>query len=134
MSPDILIATEKENDLLELLLSTESYQLVMRTSGQDVLAYLREHTPSLLIVDAHLPDLGGINITRRVRRVSRLADIPVLLIVSARATNTLQEAQEAGASEIVTKPLTGKDIRAMVARLLGKQTLSGNIGAFRDAI
>ena len=57
--------------------------------------------------------------------MSRLARIPVLLLVSAKDTNTLQDAQRANADEIITKPLTGKDIRAIVAGLLGKRTLSG---------
>lgn len=124
MNHDILVATEKENDLLELLLSTENYQLVFKESGKEVLEYLRGNTPALLILDAHLSDLGGINITHRVKRISRLAAVPVLLIVSARATGILQDAQLAPAEEIVTKPLAGKDIRAIVARLLGRQTLS----------
>lgn len=124
MNRDILVATEKENDLLELLLSSENHQVILKESGKDVLEYLQSHTPTLLILDAHLSDLGGINITHRVKRVSRLKAVPILLIVSARATQTLLEAQLAPAEMIVTKPLTGKDIRAMVARLLGRQTLS----------
>lgn len=125
MSHDILVATERENDLLELLLSTENYRIVLKDTGKEVLEYLRGNTPSLLVLDAHLSDLGGINITHRVKRVSRLAAVPVLLIVSARATGVLQDAQLAPADEVVTKPLAGKDIRAIVARLLGHQTLSG---------
>ncbi len=132
MNHDILIATEKENDLLELLLSTGTYQVILRESGQEVLAYLKENTPALLILDAHLPDLSGIGITSRVKRIARLASVPVLLLVSAKATNTLEEAQKSRADEIVTKPLTGKDIRAIVARLLGRQTLSDNVASHDD--
>lgn len=123
----IVVATEKENDLLEMLLSTDHHDLVLLSKGQDVLAYLREKTPALLLVDAHLSDVGGITICSRVKKVARLQAIPFVLLVAARDTASLKEAELSRADMLITKPLGGKDIRAMVARLLGKRTLSDDL-------
>lgn len=124
MQPHILIATQKENDLLELLLGTENYTLILKDSAEAVLAYLREHTPALMMLDAHLPDLSGLVIAGRVRRVKRLQDIPIIALVSARDTYVLKDAQHVKVNHIITKPLTGQDIRAVVAKQLGVTTLS----------
>ena len=124
VTQDIIIATEKENDLLEMVLSTDNHDLVLLSKGQDVLAYLRKKTPALLLVDAHLPDVGGITICGRVKKVARLQAIPFVLLVSAKDTVSLKEAELCRADALITKPLGGKDIRATVARLLGKKTLS----------
>lgn len=130
---DILIATANQNDLLEMLLSTQNYTLVLETSGRDMLAYLRNHTPQLIIVDTHLPDLNGINLCERVKKVPRLSQVPLMLLVSARDTNSFENAKRCAYDALVTTPLTGQDIRAMVAGLLGKETLSGNHPSFRRA-
>jgi DNA-binding response OmpR family regulator len=124
LQPHILIATHKENDLLELLLGTENYALILKDSAEATLAYLREHTPALMMLDAHLPDLSGLVIAGRVRRVKRLQNVPIIALVSAKDTYVLKDAQHAGVNHIITKPLTGQDIRAIVAKQLGKTTLS----------
>lgn len=124
VTQDIVIATEKENDLLEMVLSTENHDLVLLSKGQDVLAYLREKTPAMMLIDAHLPDVGGVTICNRVKKVARLQAVPFILLVSARDTASLKEAELCQASALITKPLAGKDLRATVARLLGKKTLS----------
>lgn len=121
---DIVIATEKENDLLDMVLSTENHDLVLLSKGQDVLAYLREKTPALMLIDAHLPDIGGLTICNRVKKVARLQTVPFILLVAARDAASLKEAELCRSDALITKPLGGKDIRAIVARLLGKKTLS----------
>ena len=123
-SQDIVVATEKENTLLEMVLSTENYHLVLLDKGLDVLAYLREQTPALLLVDAHLPDVGGITICSRIRKISRLQTVPFVLLVAAKDTTSLKAAELCRADALLTKPLGGKDIRATVARSLGKKSLS----------
>jgi len=130
---DILIATASQNDLLEMLLSTHNYNLVLETTGRAMLAYVREHTPRLIIVDAHLPDLNGINLCERVKKVPRLSKVPLMLLVSAKDTNSFEDAQRCAYDSLVTTPLTGQDIRAEVAGLLGKETLSDNYINFRRA-
>ena len=127
VTQDIVIATEKENDLLEMLLSTDHHDLVVLSSGQDVLAYLRAKTPALLLVDAHLSDVGGIAICSRVKKVTRLQAVPFVLLVAAKDTASLKEAHLCRADALITKPLGGKDIRATVAQLLGKKTLSDGL-------
>ncbi|CAN5742662.1 response regulator [soil metagenome] len=127
VTQDIVIATEKENDLLEMLLSTDHHDLVLLLTGQDVLAYLREKTPALLLIDAHLADISGITICSRVKKVARLQALPFVLLVAAKDTASLKEAELCRADALITKPLGGKDIRATVARLLGKKTLSDGL-------
>ena len=123
VTQDIIVATEKENVLLEMLLSTEHHNLVLLSKGQDVFAYLRANTPALLLVDAHLPDIGGITICSRMKKVARLRDLPLVLLVSARDTASLKAAELCRPDALITKPLGGKDVRATVTRLLGKKTL-----------
>ncbi len=123
---DIVVATEKENDLLELLLSTEHHSLVLLTKGQDVFAYLRENTPALLLLDAHLGDVGGITIGSRIKKIARLQTVPFVLLVAAKDTASLKAAELCRPDALLTKPLGGQDIRATVARLLGKKTMSSS--------
>lgn len=121
---EILIATDKENSLLEMLLSSERYDVVSHTTGRDILEYLKDHTPTLIMLDANLPDLNGANICGRLKKIKRLQGVPIIMLVSARDSQQYLDAQLSNADSIIKKPLMGQDIRATVAQLLGKHTLS----------
>ena len=133
LTSDILIATSTETVLLEMLLSTQNYRLEFRDTGEATLAYLREATPALIMLDAKLPDVSGTALCSRIKRVSRLKPVPLMLLVSAKNTQGVTDASLCGCEELITKPLAGQDIRARVAGLLGKQTLSDHPLSWRQA-
>jgi CheY-like chemotaxis protein len=117
-SATILIAEDDEGQrrLLEMLLY--DYQLTLVKDGREALNYLQGHTPSLMILDVAMPYLSGIDICDRARRIKRLKGVPVVILTSLNDDRTHTAARMAGASAVITKPLTGKDFRLTVRKLL----------------
>lgn len=119
----ILVADDQEGQrvLIDMLLSLEGYRLVAVEDGREALAWLKENTPDLVVLDVNMPYVDGIDVCRRMKGVSRLAEVPVVVLTAMRDEGTEQAVRAAGADVMVRKPLEGKDFRKQVRRLLSRR-------------
>jgi len=125
--PTVIIAEPQvsEQRLVDLLLSPDQYAIEMFASGDEVAEYLRAHTPDLLILDALLPKLSGLEICGKMRRVGRLKHVPVVILIDPKrqqgefTPTVLQEmAKLVKADAVLQKPLGDKNLRVRVRELL----------------
>jgi PAS domain S-box-containing protein len=80
-------------------------RLVSAMQGSIGLELARQHHPDLVLLDIHLPDLGGDIVLQRLKAEPTTAAIPVV-IVSADATPRQQRRfRQLGADDYLTKPL-----------------------------
>jgi CheY-like chemotaxis protein len=61
------------------LLKQLGYDAVAVAGGQEALDYLRNVTPKLIILDCHMPCVGGLDVLRAVRADPRLSGVPVVM-------------------------------------------------------
>lgn len=106
--------------VLEMLLSVDGYDVHMVEDGAEALAFLKENTPDLAIIDVRMPNVDGITVCGRMKRVSRLKDVPVIVLTALKDPTTYEAARSAGADAIIHKPLEGKDFRQTVKDLLDR--------------
>ncbi len=87
-------------------------------TGREALQKIEERKFDLIIVDLHLPDISGVSIIQHVKKSQPL--VPILVITGDATTSTLaQEALNAGASLILTKPLPcATEFRAILGKYL----------------
>ncbi len=104
--------------VLDMLLSVEGYEVKLVEDGAEALQYLKEHTPDLAILDVKMPNVDGLDVCRRMKKVTRLKDVPVMILTALRDEATLEAARLAGADAVVLKPLEGKDFRTQVKQLM----------------
>ena len=74
------------------------------TTGQDALRLVDELHPELVLLDIYLPDIGGLEVTRRLRE--REEEIDVIAITSAKDVKTLRGAMHSGVVHYLVKPFT----------------------------
>lgn len=118
----ILIADDDEGHqkVLDMLLTLDGHDVVTVNDGKEALEYLKEHTPDLVILDVHMPRVDGIDVCQRMRQVTRLKKVPVIILTALRDEKTQTLAKMAKADLVVPKPLEGKDFRATVTRLIAE--------------
>ena len=73
--------------------------------GQLGLDLARQHAPQLILLDLNLPDLKGLEVLQRLRRLPATANTPVLMITADASDSTQRELKTAGATAILTKPI-----------------------------
>lgn len=74
------------------------------TTGEDALRLVDELHPDLVLLDIYLPDIGGLEVTRRLREQEE--EIDVIAITSAKDVKTLRGAMHSGVIHYLVKPFT----------------------------
>ncbi|MEN9799604.1 MAG: hypothetical protein RL653_3301 [Pseudomonadota bacterium] len=120
-APAVLVV-EDQFDLLHLvleLLEKAGYRARGVATGREALSQLERAPPDLLVTDVGLPDVDGIEITRRVKSNPGTRHIPVL-VVSGHVDATASPAAllATGADAFLPKPLDLADLESTVAALL----------------
>ena len=87
---------------LELLIACAGWQPQTYDCALDFLSQPRRAVPSCLILDLALPDLGGLDLQKRIG-VDR-ADLPIIFITGHGDVAMTVQAMKAGAVEFLTKP------------------------------
>lgn len=101
-----------------ILQEQANVNLLTATQGQVGLELARQHQPSLILLDLHLPDINGDEVLRRLLADPATCDVPVV-IVSADAThNQIRRLLLAGASDYLTKPIDVRRFLEVVHELL----------------
>jgi CheY-like chemotaxis protein len=108
-----------ENDLsdlrvIERVLRHRPERLHVAVQGQMCLNLARQLTPSLILLELHLPDIRGEEVLHRLKLDPLTAGIPVAVFGADVAPGRSSQLTEAGAVEFLPKPL---DIRRLIALL-----------------
>jgi DNA-binding response OmpR family regulator len=66
---------------------------------------LWQHRPNLILMDVGLPDVDGIEATRRIRDIANFSDIQIIMVTGHSERNVVVESLRAGAADFLVKPL-----------------------------
>lgn len=110
---------------LELTLRDAGYDLLIVEDGLSALAALQQSVaPSVAILDAMLPGLGGMEVCRRVRSAHHSVPLYLILLTEKTCAGDVLDALNSGADDYIRKPLDACEMRARVqvgARILRLQ-------------
>ena len=82
--------------------------------GTDALKRVVEAEPDLILLDIYLPDLGGLEVCRRLRAAGNLTD--VIAVTAARDVDTVRGAIGLGVAQYLVKPFTFATFREKLER------------------
>jgi two-component system KDP operon response regulator KdpE len=124
--PAVILVIEDDPHTLAVLqvtLAQHGYQCVHAPNGAQGVAAAFDYWPHVVLLDLGLPDLDGVEVTRRIRQRS---DAPII-VVSARAQESDKiAALDQGANDYVTKPFLAGELLARIRVALRRpQTESG---------
>lgn len=94
------------------------YDLVEACDGDEAWSMAQEHRPDLMILDLMMPDMDGIEVTRRVRGDDQLSRVPVILITAQASEAPRLEALEAGVNDFISKPFSTVELHVRAKNLL----------------
>lgn len=96
---------------LRASLKTHQHEVIEAENGVEALSEMRIAHPDLMILDLGLPDIDGVEITRRVREWSQ---IPIIILSVRNREAEKIEALNAGADDYLTKPFGVGELLARI--------------------
>lgn len=116
-------------------LSTHHYDVRVAADGEAAFELFNDWHPDLVITDLSMPNMGGLELCRRLRLIT---DVPIIVLSVKSEEKIKVEALDSGADDYVTKPF-GMDellarVRATLRRITtppSKETAVIQVGDFR---
>lgn len=92
-------------------------EIIVETDAKEALARCRAADFDLLIVDQVMPGMTGVQFTRALRAMERYRLTPVVMVTADHSPDLRQEAEAAGVSDFLTKPVEALAFRKLIASL-----------------
>jgi signal transduction histidine kinase/ActR/RegA family two-component response regulator len=96
--------------LMRDLLGALGFRMVEAESGASALLQLQDAVPDLVLLDMVMPDMDGIETTRRLRADARTAQTPVLIISASSTPEEEERSLDVGANAFLAKPVNEHDL------------------------
>jgi len=104
--------------LLTMRLRQRSYDTSFATDGMSALTVARRESPDLVVLDLGLPAGDGFTVMERMRAITSLADVPVVVITARDAATNRKKAEAFGAAAFVEKPIDFDELLETIDALL----------------
>jgi PAS domain S-box-containing protein len=95
------------------------YDIKTSDTARAALAELGEFRPDLVILDIKMPEIDGLEVLRRIKRIDKA--IEVVMITAYASLETVKLALSNGAFEYLIKPFSRQDLEDIVRRALARR-------------
>jgi diguanylate cyclase (GGDEF)-like protein len=125
-APTILIVDDDPvvRSLMQDTLEDEGFSVIEAEDGVEACRHCEMTVPSLLIVDAVMPNMDGFELCRELRRRNTTRHVPILMATGLDDEGSIADAYDAGATDFIAKPLNWTILTHRIRYMLrGAQTL-----------
>jgi DNA-binding response OmpR family regulator len=121
--PDVarILVVDDEPKIVQLVrdyLERAGFAVSTARDGNEALMRAHQERPDLIVLDLGLPELDGLEVTRRLRRDS---GVPIIMLTARHDETDKVVGLELGADDYVTKPFSPRELEARVRAVLRRQ-------------
>ena len=121
-----ILAIDDEEIYLHAIvgLLAETYKVIIALNGREGLNIARsDPPPDLILLDVMMPDMGGFEVCRQLKKNPHTKDIPVVFLSALEEVENKTKGFEVGGVDYITKPFQGEEVLARVKTHIENQEL-----------
>src|SRR4029453_16479020 len=103
---------------VEVNLRLQGYEVLLAHDGRTALRLIEEHQPALAILDLMMPEIDGLELTKRLRADPLFTAMPIILLTARGMTADKVVGLTTGADDYVVKPFDTLELIARVRTTL----------------
>jgi two-component system, OmpR family, alkaline phosphatase synthesis response regulator PhoP len=116
-----ILVAEDDRDIADLIahyLQKAGWDVHVAPAGDAALAYAREHSVDVIILDVMLPGLSGLEVCRALRADRATAAVPIIMLTARAEEADRVIGLEIGADDYVAKPFSPNELVARIRALM----------------
>ena len=116
----ILIVEDNDLSLMLLndLLKVQGHEIFKTSEGLEAINLARDKQPDLILMDIKLPDICGLDVTRRLKQDDLTKSIPIIAVTAFATPGDETKALESGCDGYITKPVAIQSLLRTIGSFL----------------
>lgn len=121
----ILIVEDNELNLklFRDLLTAHGYETVETREGTEAISLARHIRPDLILMDIQLPEISGLDVTKKLKADVTISDIPIVAVTAFAMKDDEEKILRAGCEAYISKPISIGHFLQTVRKFLGEETV-----------
>ena len=103
--------------MVSFTLKAAGHEVLEAQDGTVALSVLQSRSVDLVITDVHMPNMNGLELTRRLRALPGFGRTPIILLTTESDPTKKAEGRAAGATGWIVKPFGQEQLLAVMAKL-----------------
>lgn len=100
--------------LISLALQNQGFRVLTAQSGEEAIKIAQVARPDLILMDIAMPDVDGLAVTRRMRKLPEFRHLPIIALTAFETLGFKQAAYEAGFDGYLTKPIDFQKLNNLI--------------------
>lgn len=113
--------------LLKAMILPMGYEVLLASDGIEALEKAVSESPDLILLDVLMPKLNGFEVARRLKENRETKIVPIVIVTALQELEDRVLALEAGADDILNKPVDKVELRARIGSLLKVKAYNGHL-------
>ena len=124
----VLVVDDVPQNLSMLLdtLTALGFAVAAAADGQEAVAVAQQLQPDLILMDVMMPVMDGLEATRQIRRIPRLAEVPIIAVSARAFPEDATRCRAAGATGFIAKPIEHETLLKALGEHLGLSWIYGD--------
>jgi two-component system cell cycle response regulator DivK len=104
--------------LMVFLLSKAGYQVIQAKTGKEGVRLAKKEKPDMIIMDIMLPDIDGLEVTRKIRESEENNKVPIVAVTSFAMAGDKEKVLAAGCTGYIEKPINVETLLGEIEKYL----------------
>lgn len=107
--------------LIEMILTTQGYQVILASDGEEGVAKARAEQPEVILVDFVMPKMNGFQVCKTLKEDPKFKDTPIILVTSKGDKVGSKFVDVLGITEYFAKPFQPEELLAKIREVIDKK-------------
>jgi DNA-binding response OmpR family regulator len=115
-----ILIVEDEELMLDIIKDTlgKKYEIKGFTLGKQALEYMQKEQPDLVILDIKLPDITGLELLEKIRKL--LPKVPIMMCTAYDSFKTDYQIWSANVADYIVKPIVLEELETKIKKIIGE--------------
>jgi two-component system, cell cycle response regulator DivK len=104
--------------LVRRILAADGYEVIEAENAQQAMETIESINPNLILMDINMPDMDGYTLTRRLKKIPKLAKVPIIALTANVMRGDKERTLDAGCDDYIQKPIDVDTFSDQIAHYL----------------